>query len=333
MAIAALAAVFQVTPAHAGTNLPEWVRPAVRYLAEQGYLERDSFAPNQPMKRRAFKALMHAAFGRGYKRERGYVDAGEVSAALVRVLGKQPIADALRGATSPDGWTPEPGKWFGTEIVAREMELRRDRATSEEALDASATEQMLQADVAWAVWKAKTDASTWGADALASFGLANYDEKRREIVKFATSLVGAPYVWGGEWASPTPSGYPYGAQTQGGFDCSGFVWYVLQAKSSSYDPPGRPYAGWKIPERASYDMAKGAPKRIGYKGLRPADIVFFSPDGRDAKAGSVYHAGLYLGRGWMIHSSGGRAGISLASIAPGSWWHDQVAWGRRVVPV
>jgi cell wall-associated NlpC family hydrolase len=45
----------------------------------------------------------------------------------------------------------------------------------------------------------------------------------------------------------------------------------------------------------------------------------------------VYHAGLYLGRGWIIHSSGSRAGVSIARISRGSWWFDQILWGRRLI--
>ena len=79
------------------------------------------------------------------------------------------------------------------------------------------------------------------------------------------------------------------------------------------------------------DVMLITPSGVPYEDLKPADIVFFAPDGRDATASSVYHAGLYLGKGWMIHSSGGRAGISLAEIGPGSWWNDQLAWGRRII--
>ena len=317
----------------ARTPTPEWVKPALRYLVENDLYERDAFYPNRPMGRADFKALMSAAFGGGYRRERGNVTAGEVSAALVRQLGKASVAASLTDARSPDGWDPEVTGRFGSEVVARELGLRRDRPTNEEALEASANEEMRQADIVWAVWKAKVSPSLYGADALADFELANYSETRRQVVKFAMSLVGTPYVWGGEWPTKTASGYPYGAQVHGGFDCSGFVWYVLQEKSASYQPLDRPYAGWRIAERSSYDMAGaiGRRKRLTLKEMKPADIVFFAPEGRDAKASSVYHAGLYLGNGWMIHSSGGRAGISLAQIGRGSWWNDQLAWGRAII--
>ncbi|MDQ4125012.1 MAG: C40 family peptidase [Actinomycetota bacterium] len=322
---------------HAGTaqaavkNVPEWAVPAVRYLAGNGSLEVSGFRPNEPLKRSAFKKVMAKTFGGGYTRTKGYVTAAEVSAALVRALGKSPIASRLRHAESPDGWQPEVDRWFGSEIVAREMGLRRDRATSEEAREASAGEPMRGADVAYAVWKAKTSPSTWSADALAGFSLSSYGPVRREVVEYALSLVGTPYVWGGEWVRKTPAGYPYGAQSHGGVDCSGFVWYVLRRKEAGWAPAGRPYAGWSFPERSSAQMAAATDKRLAYRQLQSGDVVFFASDGPKSKASSVYHAGLYLGRGWMIHSSGSRAGVSIASIAPGSWWHDEIAWGRRVI--
>jgi cell wall-associated NlpC family hydrolase len=302
------------------------------YLVDQGYMERDGFRTNQDMPRRKFKRIMAKAFGGGYRKTDGTLKAGEVGATLVKVLGFRGLARSLSSTTSPDGWDPDLGRRFGTEVVSRELGLRHDRPTTEEQHEAAADEPITQGDAIWAVWQAKTSPDEWAAQALLPFSLANYSGKRRSVVKFALSLAGTPYVYGGEWVNKTPTGYPYGAQPSGGLDCSGFAWYVLQAKSSSYSPINRPYKGWSIAQRASYDMAKAAPKRITFKNLRPADIVFFASGGANARARDVYHAGIYLGHGWMIHSSGSRDGISLADISAGSWWRDQVWGGRRVVP-
>lgn len=320
-----------VLPAQAADRPPPWVRPALRYLVDHGYIERDSFVANEPMARARFGRIVTKAFGGGFSKKTGKVTAAEVSAVLVRALGHGPVAHLLETLQSPDGWKPATAPHFGTEIVARELGLRYNRLEDEDRFETSADEPMKQADIAFAVWKAKTSPSTWSAEALRSFGLTNYSETRREVVEFALSLVGTPYVWGGEWQTKTPAGYPYGAQAHGGFDCSGFAWYVLRAKTSTWSPTNRPYKGWSFPERSSADMAKAAPERLSYKKLRPGDVVFFAPGGRDAKARDVYHAGIYLGRGWMVHSSGSRAGISLGAIGPGSWWHDQITWGRRVI--
>lgn len=320
-------------PARAGTKVPEWARPAVRHLRDQGWIDREAFRANKPMPRADFKALMKVAFGGGYHRSKGHVRAAEVSRALVKALGREHLAAGLASAASPDGWSPERAAHFGYEIVAREMGLRHDRPTTEDRFEASAREAMSQADVAWAVWKAKTAPSTHSGDALASFGFADYDDERRKVVQFALSLVGTPYVWAGDWPVATPAGYPYGEQVHGGFDCSGFVWYVLRARESSYKPVDRPYKGWALPERSSAEMAKATPKklRVGFKRLLVGDVVLFAPKGKDSKPSEVYHAGIYLGEGWMIHSSGSRAGVSISPIGPGTWWRDQVIFGRRVI--
>lgn len=317
----------------ASTPLPEWVKPAVRYLVDAGAVDRNTFYPNQPTTRAEFKNMIKVTFGGGYTRTKGKVTAGEVSSALVRVLGLKPLADQLSTIKSPDGWNPQVAANFGTEVVARELGLRHDRPTTEEAKEASADDPMTKADVAWAIWKAKTDPDTWAAAALEGFALSTYEGARRDVVKFALSLVGTPYVWGGEWTTKTPSGYPYGAQPAGGVDCSGFLWYVLQQKNAAYSPTGREYAGWSLPERSSSQMAAATPKdkRLGLREMKAGDIVLFAPNGRESKASEVYHAALYLGKGWIIHSSGSRAGVSLASIGQGSWWHDQILWGRRVI--
>ena len=322
----------QASPAAAaGSEIPEWVRPAVNYLSDKGWLDKASFSANEPMTRAAFTTLIKNVFGGGYSRTRGLVRGAEVSAALVDLLGKSPVADDLEQVSSPDGWHPRLGRWFGTEIVAREMGLRYNRIESEDDMETSAGEAMKQADVVYAVWKAKTSPSTSNADAVSSFGLASYSEKRRSVVEFALSLVGTPYVWGGDWKTATPAGYPYGAQAAGGFDCSGFAWYVLKEKSSGFSPTGRDYEGWAFPERSTTEIARATEKKISYANLLPGDMVFFAPGGRDASASDVYHAGIYLGRGWMVHSSSSRAGISLAQIGPGSYWNDQLTWGRRII--
>lgn len=315
------------------TGVPEWVKPALRYAVEHKLIERDRFHPNRAISRARFARIIEKAFGGGYTRTEGKATAAEVAATLVRMVGRKAVAKKLSGAKSPDGWDPGVGRRFGTEIVARELGLRHDRPTTEESEEASATDPISQADAIYAVWKAKTAPNTYAADDLSNFELADYRGVRRSVVKFALSMAGTPYVWGGEWPKATPSGYPYGAQPAGGMDCSGFVWYVLQAKSSSYTPIDRPYKGWYIPERSSSQMAAATPRR---KRLRPGeflpgDIILFAPEGRDSRAADVYHAGLYIGRGWMIHSSGSRAGVSLARITKGTWWRDQILWGRRVI--
>lgn len=329
---ACLAAPLAPAPAAAG-EVPAWARPAVDALEERGLIEEGSLRPNRGLTRARFAALIEAAFGPGHATAgEGKVTAAEVDAALVSALGFSELAARLGSLSSPDGWAPELPEHFGSEIVARALGLRYNRPASEERRDAASGEAMLQADIAYAVWRALEGPRTYAAEQLAGLSLPDYDEERRAVIAFALQQAGLPYVWAGEWAVPTPEGYPYGAQDQGGFDCSGFIWYVLKEAGASYAPPGRPYPGYALAERSARDMAAAARRRIRFGRLQPADLLFFAPDGRDSDAGAIYHAGLYLGNGWMVHSSGGGAGVNLSYVA-GGFWRSQFAWGRRVVPL
>ncbi len=319
-----------VTAAAPAGGTPSWATTAVNYVRSHDLVSGRAFEANGPLSRRAFTGLMDKAFGGGFSKRRGKVTAREVDAALVKALGKGSVAIGVARERSPGGWDPRLSTWDGYEIVAREMGLRHDRPTSEEAHESSAREPMLGADIAYAVWRAKTSPNVWGADEVATWELDNVKGVRQKVVRYAFNQVGTPYVWGGEWTSRTPTGYPYGAQSHGGVDCSGFSWYVLRADAPGWHPRKRGYRGWALGDRSSSYMAANTPRRIGFKGLRTGDLMFFSSGGRKV-ASSVYHAGIYLGKGWMIDSSGGQAGVSLSKVGGDSWWRDQFVWGRRVI--
>jgi cell wall-associated NlpC family hydrolase len=53
--------------------------------------------------------------------------------------------------------------------------------------------------------------------------------------------------------------------------------------------------------------------------------MFFSPGAK--KAAAVDHMGIYLGGGWMIHSS--RFGVALAPVTEGGYFRTGFTWGRR----
>ena len=52
---------------------------------------------------------------------------------------------------------------------------------------------------------------------------------QQKVIRYALRFGGYPYVWGGE---STTTSSPYGSQAAGGFDCSGFVWWVLKMSGS-----------------------------------------------------------------------------------------------------
>ena len=312
-------------------GMADWADAAIRYVKSHDLVGR-AFERNGPMSRSTFRRMMKKAFGGGgYSRTRGKVLAVEVDRALVRALGQRSAAVGLSKIVSPNGWDPRISPAHGYEIVARKMGLRHDRPTSEEAYESSANEAMLGADIAYAVWKAKVGANTWAADELKRFSLPNIGGVRKAVVRYAFNQVGKPYVWAGEWMSRTRAGYPYGAQPHGGVDCSGFVWYVMRRASSGWQPKRRPYRGWSLGDRSSSGMAASTNNKIGFRRLKTGDLMFFASGGRRSGAAGVYHVGLYLGRGWMIDSAGGQAGVALTRVGGDSWYRDQFVWGRRLI--
>jgi cell wall-associated NlpC family hydrolase len=66
-------------------------------------------------------------------------------------------------------------------------------------------------------------------------------------------------------------------------------------------------------------------KRIPLDRLQPADLVFFGSKGSRSKPTEVGHMAIYLGNGWMIHSSG--QGVAVVALA--GWYARSFAWGRR----
>lgn len=100
---------------------------------------------------------------------------------------------------------------------------------------------------------------------------------RQSIIAYAKTLIGIPYVWGG--------------QTTSGFDCSGFVQYVFN------------HFGITLP-RESHDQATVGTS-VSQSNLQPGDLLFFQ--NTDSYAGlyanHVTHVGIYIGNGAMIESS------------------------------
>ncbi len=117
------------------------------------------------------------------------------------------------------------------------------------------------------------------------------------IVAEAEKYLGTPYVSGG--ADPS------------GFDCSGFVYYVL--KQLGYSPYRTPADQYLM---GTY-VAKSE--------LQPGDIVFFQ---NTYKAG-ISHVGIYVGNGQFIHSPNSRSVVSYADLTTG-YWSEHYYGARRV---
>jgi len=91
----------------------------------------------------------------------------------------------------------------------------------------------------------------------------------------------------------------------------------------------RVYPGWSLRDRSSSSMAKNARNHIAFDRLRVGDLMFFSSNG-GKKWSDVNHVGLYVGNGWMIHSSGSTDGPVIEWVGDG-YYRDNFVFGRRLI--
>ena len=102
-----------------------------------------------------------------------------------------------------------------------------------------------------------------------------------DVVGIAYSLVGAPYISGGNG--------PYG------FDCSGFVQYVYSR------------VGVYVTRSTWSQLYDGV--GISYQNAQPGDIIVWGYPG-----GYATHSTLYVGNGTMIHAANPGTGVIISSV-------------------
>ena len=103
-----------------------------------------------------------------------------------------------------------------------------------------------------------------------------------QIAAKAKQYLGVPYQWGG--ASPS------------GFDCSGFVYYVLNN------------LGIKVSRTINAMYTQG--KAVSKSNLQPGDVVFFQNTYKEG----LSHVGIYVGGGQFIHSPQSGQVVSFANL-------------------
>lgn len=111
------------------------------------------------------------------------------------------------------------------------------------------------------------------------------------IADAAQKYIGTPYVWGGE------------SMSEGGMDCSGFVYNALKD------------AGYNV-GRTTAQGYRSQGSKVSKSDMQPGDLIFFG------KNDNATHIGIYIGNGQMIHSSGGSKntksnpgkGVSIANV-------------------
>ncbi|MGW1173486.1 C40 family peptidase [Kitasatospora sp. NPDC002543] len=162
------------------------------------------------------------------------------------------------------------------------VELERQRREALEAIAAREAEAAARAAAEQAAREAEAAAAAAAAAARVQAVPPEVRpwsaEGAAAAIAFARARIGLPYVWGGEGP--------------GGYDCSGLTMMAWRE------------GGRRLNHFAADQYAQSTP--IGYRQLRPGDLVFWSDTGR---AADIHHVGLYIGDDQMIEAP--RAGMPI----------------------
>jgi peptidoglycan hydrolase-like protein with peptidoglycan-binding domain len=144
--------------------------------------------------------------------------------------------------------------------------------------------------------------STWEAlknfRGASSISRGRTDTRKTQIlISMARQYLGVPYVWAG--------------RSPGGFDCSGFIYYVFDQ------------LGYRLPRMADgqYEVGIPAPRNA----LRPGDLVFF-----ETYEPGPSHVGIYLGNEQFIHASSGAGYVTVTSMS-NPYHRDRYIGARRII--
>ena len=144
--------------------------------------------------------------------------------------------------------------------------------------------------------------TAWGGDEYTNYSVpeeALSDEQFARMLREAEKYLGWPYVWGG--SSPS----------DGGFDCSGYVCWVVNNCGN----------GWNV----GRTTAEGLRRMCAYVSpadAKPGDLVFF--EGTYNTEGAS-HVGIYVGNGMMINAGDP---IKYANIHSSYWEPHFMQFGR-----
>lgn len=245
----------------------------------------------------------------------------ELDAQLVTATGLRAYARDLRLDALYAGLAPKP--WLGTETVARMLGLRVNHLKTQEELELQLFAPATRAETAYSVARvlSLTDFELESArQSLEAFSFPGLTSWQQVVLRRALRFVGSPYVFAGTSERPQQL---FGRVLPGGFDCSGFTWRVYKLEPFA----GAPGLTEVLKGRTTYDMSGEVTRsaRIPRESLQPGDLVFFGARGKVSKPAEVGHMGIYVGNGWMAHSSD--RGTTLVPMT--DWYETRFAWGRR----
>ena len=329
VALLACTATLLLASGTAGAQAParSWAAPHIEAVVQSGLMGPSvaAFRPQDPLTEGELATIL-VALGEGgivLRAPERPVTVRELDARLVAIAGLRPQARAIRRVAAEAGLRPTP--WLGTETVARLLGLRVNHARENEHLELQLSDPVTRAEAAYslarlvALEELEVDAVL---GAVSSFSLPQLDQTRRAVLQRALRLVGSPYVWGGSSEHDQMVG---SKAVPGGFDCSGLVWRVYKLPPLALARP----AAEVLRGRTSYAMSGEVPRRVRVSraALQPGDVVFFGARGPRSRPAEVGHMGIYVGNGWIVHSS--RNGTTLQPLT--DWYDTSFAWGRNLL--
>jgi cell wall-associated NlpC family hydrolase len=120
---------------------------------------------------------------------------------------------------------------------------------------------------------------------------------RADIIQTALGYQGVPYRYGG-------------ADPQTGFDCSGYIQYVMGLHSV------------QVPRTAAEQYRVG--RKVAWRDIEAGDLVFFS-----TVAPGASHVGLALDNGTFVHAPA-TDGVVRTEPLTSSYWQSRFVGARRL---
>lgn len=330
MSFAVLAALLLVGPVHAGKKserADHWAASEIEQVVNAGVMGPSvaEFRPDEALTWGELATAVGAIKGRTPRvRDAARpVTLAQLDAWLVRTVKLGSAAKRVRRELTRVGFSVP--RRVATETIARMARFRINHEQKDETREIALNEPVSRAEAAYSFARA-LGITRWERRDLKrlarSFSLPELTDWQREVLSRGLAVVGYPYIWAGTSAERQTL---FGKEVAGGFDCSGFTWHMYKGQPFA----GAEHLGSQLVGRTSYAMSGefDPAQRVSFKNLQPADVLFFGDSGVDSDPDEVGHVGVYLGGGWMVHSS--RYGTTITPIS--DYYRERFAWGRRVL--